>query len=206
MTSALAVARTALTACASTAAAQHSRAKNWVVDTSIVRPLMPGVWPPPLPWLSDNSMTDEEREEQLNQILANAKLVVAELSSISGVEAFGLNRTSLVWVEGYIDRQREHGGHDATAISNLVSVFGSYLGECLIAAAGGSWHCEPQQGWSVRFPNDSHAFPFVKVRKVFDDGLSGGQSVVSFYDIAVNYVATGRLENATSSPPQAPLK
>jgi hypothetical protein len=150
-------------------------------------------------------MTDEEREEQLGHIQKNAALVLAELTSVSDVGDFGLNRASLVWVEGYLERQRAQGGHDAAAISNLVGVFGSYLGECLIAAAGGTWHWSgQQQAWSVRFANDAQAFPFTKVRKLFDVGLSGCESIVSFYDISVKYVATGQLADTSSGSHNAP--
>jgi hypothetical protein len=67
-------------------------------------------------------------------------------------------------------------------------------GECIVVATGGDWHwSEEQQTWCVRFPNGAMAFPFAKVHKLLRDGLEGGESIVSFYDVAVNYIATGRI-------------
>jgi hypothetical protein len=151
-------------------------------------------------------MTVEKTDEQMNHIRANAALVITELGPLSDVAEFGVNRASLAWVEGYIERQRARTDHDAAAVSNLVGVFGSFLGECLIAATEGAWHwSETEQAWSVSFPNDTHAFPFVKVRKLFTNGLAGGDSIVSFYDTAVEHLATGKLTGnparAQSAPP-----
>ena len=40
---------------------------------------------------------------------------------------------------------------------------------------------------------DTMAFPFAKVRKQFDNGHEGGESILSFYDVAVDYVSKGKL-------------
>ncbi len=47
--------------------------------------------------------------------------------------------------------------------------------------------------WAVLFPNGARAFPFTKVRKQLEAGLEGGDSIVGFYRVAIDYVATGKL-------------
>jgi hypothetical protein len=132
-------------------------------------------------------------DEQVGYIKKNAQLVIDQLGQLSDVN-FGFNRESVAWVEGFIERQRARPDFDPTAVNNLAQTLGSFLGECIIANAGGSWRwSEEHQDWSVAFSDDSHAFPFVKVRKLFADGLEGGESILSFYDIAVDYVSKGKL-------------
>ena len=45
----------------------------------------------------------------------------------------------------------------------------------------------------VRFADGSGAFPFSKVRKLFANGLEGGDSILSFYNVAIDVVAKGTL-------------
>ncbi|HWT01384.1 MAG TPA: hypothetical protein VN256_14135 [Pyrinomonadaceae bacterium] len=143
-------------------------------------------------------------DELVELIKKNADLVVRELGPLSDVR-FGFNRESVVWVEGFIERQRARPEHDPAAVDGLVDVLGSFLGECLIAAAGGEWRwSDGQQTWGVAFANDTHAFPFAKVHKQFANGIEGGDSIVGFYDVAVDYMATGGLTEDTRGPEQAP--
>jgi hypothetical protein len=74
----------------------------------------------------------------------------------------------------------------------LVSVLGSFLGECIIANAGGSWRWTEERQWGVAFPNNNWSFPFAKVSKLFENGLEGGDSILSFYDVTVDFIATGK--------------
>ncbi|MEJ0023759.1 MAG: hypothetical protein WDN76_10285 [Alphaproteobacteria bacterium] len=89
-------------------------------------------------------------------------------------------------MEGFIERQR---GADPGA---LVSVLGSFLGEAIIAGTGGAW-ADSDQGPGVRFANDAMCFPFAKVAKQFADGVDEGESVLGFYRVAVEQIATGLL-------------
>ena len=50
---------------------------------------------------------------------------------------FGLNHRSVEWAEGFLERQRLRDDFDP---SGLVDVVGSFLGECVIARVGGTWH------------------------------------------------------------------
>jgi hypothetical protein len=78
-----------------------------------------------------------------------------------------------------------------------VNSLGSFLGECIIANAGGSWRwSDEHQTWSVAFSDNSHAFPFVKVSKLFANGLEGGESILSFYDVTVGYLYRDKLNRS----------
>ena len=42
-------------------------------------------------------------------------------------------------------------------------------------------------------------FPFAKVGKQLDDGLEGGELILSFYNVCVKHIATGQLGKAAAS-------
>jgi len=115
----------------------------------------------------------------LAHIKANAELASQQFLEISDVE-FGYNAPSVWWLDGYIERQRERPeSNDNEFVEGLVSVLGSWLGECIIACYGGEW-AEIDGGWGVRFDESNAAFPFSKVRKHFRNGSS--DSVWSFFE------------------------
>lgn len=130
----------------------------------------------------------------MDEIEANIRLAIDRLGPLSDVD-FGLNQESVEWVEGFIERQRTRPGFDPEQVDGLVGVLGSFLGACVAAATGGSWQWSQDHGWGVHLPNGSVAFPFSKVRKQFRDGLEGGESIASFYRIAVEFIATGKLHD-----------
>src|ERR1041384_227188 len=102
-------------------------------------------------------------DERIELIKKNTQLVIAQLGPLSEI-SFGLNKDSVAWVEGFIERQRARPDFNPDAIDGLVNVLGSFLGECLIANAGGAWHWSDNgQEWSIAFSDKNHAFPFVKV-------------------------------------------
>lgn len=127
----------------------------------------------------------------MNVFKKDADLAISQLGPLSGLD-FGMNRDSVEWVDGFIERQRSRDDFDPSQSSRLIGVLGSFLGECLIAAAGGEWR-HSDAGWSVTFPNNAKAFPFAKVEKQFANGRQAGDSILGFYDVAVRVVATGRL-------------
>jgi hypothetical protein len=127
--------------------------------------------------------------QRLEMIRANAQFAVEELGSVSEMD-FGLDAASVAWTEGFIERQRvkldPEGG--------IVSVLGSYLGEAIIAAVPGArWEDGADGTPGVLFPTGDMAFPFAKVAKQFAEGREAGELIVSFYNIAINYVAAGKL-------------
>ena len=117
-----------------------------------------------------------------DKIRANAELVIQSLGPISDLgERFGYNRESIAWVEGFIERQRSRPDIKPEEIERLISVIGSFLGECIIRHYGGEWR-EDDGSIGVFFDASNGAYPFNKVRKQFDNGLKGGDSISSFFD------------------------
>lgn len=135
--------------------------------------------------------------ETLSQIAHNGEFAVREFGALVDFP-FGLNKDSVAWVEGFIERQRA-AGH-AEPGGGLHSVIGSFLGEAIIAAAGGRWD-EDGNGIGILFANGNKCFPFAKVGKQFENGRAGGDSILGFYDVAVEQVATGRLDTASKEQP-----
>lgn len=106
----------------------------------------------------------------------------------SGID-FGLNRASVEWADGFIERQR--GRMRPDELGALPSVLGCFLGACVVQATGGRWAYDEEQGWGVEFPSGNWAFPVAKAQKQFDEG--GQDSILSFYDTTLALVAAGRL-------------
>lgn len=125
-------------------------------------------------------------------IAHNVALTIEKLGPLSDLD-FGLNEESVAWVDGYIERQRARPDFDLAEAGTLVAVLGSFLGECVAANAGGSWHQTEDGTWCVLLPGGNQAFPFAKVRKQFQDGNEAGESIASFYRVAVDFVAKGKL-------------
>jgi hypothetical protein len=115
-------------------------------------------------------------------IRANAELVVQKLRSLSGID-FGYTQESVKWLEGYIERLRNSGEfEDAETKTKLVSVFGSFLGECIVRCYGGKWKKHREAGvWCVAFSDKDMAFPFAKVARQMDNGLEDG--IGSFFSV-----------------------
>lgn len=138
-------------------------------------------------------------DKYVTNIRNRGQLVIKELGPISGI-TFGFNKESVRWVEGYIERCRNAGEKEGD-FDGLINSLGSFLGECIVKNAGGEWRWfEEQQTIGVVLPTGDGVFPFAKTRKQFAKGLRGGDSVYSFYDIAVNFMANGLLQNAKPVP------
>ena len=127
--------------------------------------------------------------ETLSQIAHNRDFAVREFGDLVEFE-FGMDRDSVAWVEGFIERQRKNGNVEPGG--GLHSVLGSYLGEAIIAATGGRWD-EDDNGIGILFANGDKCYPFAKVAKQLENGLEGGDSILSFYNVSVDYVAKGKL-------------
>jgi hypothetical protein len=131
-------------------------------------------------------------DPRLTLLRENTSFAVRELGKARG-EPMDLSRESVEWIEGFIERQRKKFA-DAEARAGLVSVIGSYLGEAIIAASDGRWDTDADGALGVCFENGYWCYPFNKVDKQFADGLAGGESILSFYNVSVNMVATGKLD------------
>lgn len=142
-----------------------------------------------------------EDDPRLVMIRGNAALVVDELGPISGLDPFDYGPDSVAWVDGYIERQRQR-MDDPDAVSSLVSVLGSYLGEAVIKAAGGAWDVHARDEIGICFENGDWCFPFSKVAKQFACGtVDGGESILSFYNVSIGYIAGGALRDVAGSTP-----
>jgi len=85
-------------------------------------------------------------------------------------------------MEGFIEQQRLRSNLPEEAVATLVQVMGSCLGECVRRSYGGQWK-EHDGTWGVFFDDRNAVFPFNKVRKQFDNGVEGGESVLGFFDM-----------------------
>lgn len=75
----------------------------------------------------------------VEHIKANAKMTIQQMRPLNRID-FGYTRESVEWLEGYIERLRQSGEFQAEATKDkLVSVFGSFLGECIVRCYGGVW-------------------------------------------------------------------
>jgi hypothetical protein len=130
-------------------------------------------------------------QDAINGIRMNAKLVMDEFSQLRG-KPMDMEKDTVSWVEGFIERQR---AVDPEAAKGLVSTLGSYLGEAIIAKAGGEWRKDQEGHVGIRFANGSWCFPFSKVEKQIENGLE--DSISSFYSVTLDLVATGKLHEAS---------
>lgn len=132
-------------------------------------------------------------------IKANAELVIQQLRSLSGVD-FGYTPEAVEWLEGYIERLRNSGQFESDEMkSKLTSVFGSFLGECIVRCYGGTWK-QHEGVWGVAFADDNMAFPFAKVGKQIDNGLDDG--IAGFFNVIPTIF--GDIEQTEPPAPKKP--
>lgn len=128
--------------------------------------------------------------ERLTKIHANADQALEVLSEARG-EAVDYELDSIAWVEGFIERARKNYAPEP-APPGLIATIGCYLGEAIIAETDGVWaDDEALGGPGVAFPNGDIVFPLAKVAKQFEHGVEAGESIKSFYTVAVTYIAIG---------------
>jgi hypothetical protein len=123
-------------------------------------------------------------------------MVREQLGSLRGQD-FGYTQDSVEWLEGYIERLRNSGEFDSAESKNrLTSVFGSFLGECIVRCYDGKW-TQHDGVWCVAFSDGDMAFPFAKVAKQFDNGFVDG---ISSFFRAIPIVFEGRVRPLASAP------
>lgn len=144
-------------------------------------------------------MSDEA--EDLEHIRANAALAVEQLGAASGLAHFGYDAPSVEWLDGFIERQRVREDVGPEFVEKLVSVLGSYLGECIIRSYGGRWALS-DHGWGIEFDEKNAAFPFAKVRKQFANGKEDG--VYSFFTAIPLVFRSLRFADPPDVPPPRP--
>ena len=108
-------------------------------------------------------------------------MVVQELRPLCDFD-FGYTQESVEWLQGYIERLRNSEEFDNVDVKNkLISMFGSFLGECVVRCYGGTWKLHESGMWCVAFNDDNMAFPLAKVEKQMDYGLEDG--IASFFKV-----------------------
>jgi len=73
--------------------------------------------------------------------------------------------------------------------TRIVSVLACYLGEAIIAEAGGHWDETEGGELGIRFDNNNCCFPLAKVAKQFAEGVDGGELFLSFYMVSTTIAA-----------------
>ncbi len=103
---------------------------------------------------------------------ANAEAAVEELSHLTEFP-FGYNRASVVWLEGYLERMNAAGVFNGPGRDKLISIFGAFLGECIVRTCGGAW--KKRGGpWGIAFDEDHFTRPFAAIVAQLDRGRNCG--------------------------------
>ncbi|HEX8248589.1 MAG TPA: hypothetical protein VF599_10480 [Pyrinomonadaceae bacterium] len=111
--------------------------------------------------------------DNLEAIKANAALVLKTFEQ----QNLAYDAESVAWLDGYIDRNRLEWNEQSA--ERLISILGSFLGECIRLNYGGAWQMT-ENGLAVAFTDGNAAFPFNKIRKQIHNGSE--DSIASFYD------------------------
>lgn len=118
---------------------------------------------------------------QLDQIKQNSKFVVAQFGPTSGIANFGCNNESIAYLDGFISRQVATIKKDAQAEDRFISLFGAFLGECILSSYGSTW-VQSKNGIHIEIASKGKvniAQPFHKVAKRVQFGAS--ESLVSYF-------------------------
>jgi hypothetical protein len=88
------------------------------------------------------------------------------------------NEDGVVWLDGYINRQRKSASDDVKA--NLPNTLGSFFGQCILHTYGGQWELDEETGdWTVKLNERLSLFPFNKVAKQLAN--EDGDSVLGLF-------------------------
>src|SRR4051812_44044241 len=107
---------------------------------------------------------------ELEKIRANADLVLQMVREHFRADAT-FDGDAVRRLDGHINRMRDRAREDDEFRTRLTSMYGSFLGECIVRTYGGEWR-EREEGWSVVVTqtNRIDAFPFNKIAKEFENG------------------------------------
>ena len=104
----------------------------------------------------------------------NASLVIKQMQELLGVK-LAYDEKSVTWIDNYIAGIRAD--LSPSVREGLVSVLGSFFGECIRRRYGGEWK-EIEGRWAIAFDDHNVIYPLTKVGKHFE---SEGNSILSLY-------------------------
>ncbi len=119
-----------------------------------------------------NDMTEIEK------IQANAELVINMGKDLGADLKF--DKESVKWIDDFIERHRK--AIDQGLTKKFISVFGSFVGECIRHEFGGEWK-EVNGGWGVSVGSSSVVFPGYKISNQFAQGHEGGETIYGLVDL-----------------------
>jgi len=122
----------------------------------------------------------QETEEKTNVKNMDAtKMVQANGKTVKESLKIEYDLDGLLAIELYIKKEFEEKSREEVLNSNLVSLFGSFLGETVIANYGGQWAFDPENRLYVEFDSENGVYPISKMRRYFEEGNQ--ESFVNFY-------------------------
>lgn len=127
-----------------------------------------------------------------------AEFVRVRFSSESNAPV-GFDRMSVERLEQTIERERAGYNSPGAIPEDLIAQYGAFLGECVLASADGHWVWDEfQHDWGLALSMGGRISPAGKVWRQFMHGRDGGESIIAFYDIVVDYLAKGKLPGVAS--------
>jgi len=118
---------------------------------------------------------------QIDQIKRDSQFVVERFGPASRLASFGCNTESVDYLDQFLTRQAAIVSKDEGSKNRFISLFGSFLGECVVTGYGGKWvesanglHIEVQSGGQVHIVR-----PFHKVARRVESGAS--ESLVQYF-------------------------
>jgi hypothetical protein len=136
---------------------------------------------------------------QMPQLERNSQRVVDWFASASGLETFGCNDASFAYIDGFLSRQGETLNQSQQTSDRVVSLIGSFLGQCVVQVYGGRW-VSSGTGLVVEVKTPRHVHtvqPFDKVAKRLRDGES--ESLVLYYRNLLPAVFGNQPESASAN-------
>ena len=136
----------------------------------------------------------------IERIQANAAMVRKFASDACDAD-IGFDEAGVRWLDDYIKGPAQR--LDEPVKEKMVSMFGSYLGECIRQTYGGRWVEQPEYGWGMEIAKDFMVFPFNKVDKQMDQ-IEGDSVYGLFSSIGPMLVMHRKTPDPAPSPAPSP--
>jgi hypothetical protein len=125
----------------------------------------------------------------------NARVVVEVMSEDLGAP-FDLDGKSVEVLDEYIEKHRAT--FDDSTREELISLFGSFLGETIIKTYGGDWKYNPEFGWGVDIRARVTVFPFNTTRNHFE--LGEEDSIAALFALIPSLIQTAEARAGMNQP------